>query len=320
MYPTMKTKLKGGSLSGTYMMSNEGGVAFIRKECRADKNREYGYQRWYSQLKRLQRYNQLFPSLFPQLKGYGIEGTIAYYDMEIIDGITSYEFIKNEKDKSKIEIFFRQLAWAMQELHKVELPSKPSIATLYFKEEVEQKLYDCQTNIKFWSFLKHKYIYFNGEKIPSLVYNLRKFSELFERTYKETSENFSHGNMTLENILYNPKTNRVVFIDPYEENIIDSSLADYSQIMQSCNSKYEMLNELENVIINDNNIEAQIVANEGMEDFNKLFIDYITSEKMPVVRLLEISQFVRMLPFKMNVDEKKMFLFYGLASKMASDL
>ena len=28
-------------------------------------------------------------------------------------------------------------------------------------------------------------------------------------------------------------------IDPYEENIIDSKFAEYSQILQSCSSKYE---------------------------------------------------------------------------------
>ena len=34
---------------------------------------------------------------------------------------------------------------------------------------------------------------------------------------------------------------------------------------------------------------------------------------------LEVSQFIRMLPFKMEVDEK-MILFYGLASKLFEDL
>jgi hypothetical protein len=33
-----------------------------------------------------------------------------------------------------------------------------------------------------------------------------------------------------------------------------------------------------------------------------------------MIRLFEISQFIRMLPFKMLIDKRKMIFFYGLAS------
>ena len=310
----MKTKLKGGSLSGTYMIGD-----YIRKECRIDTNREYGYQRWYSQLKRMQRYNQMFPGLFPQVLRYGLDGNVAYFDMLKVDGITAYEFLKNEKDSAEIDKFYHKLIVATQILHSIQMPSTPGISALYFTEEVEQKLYSCQSNLKFWNFLKYTKIYFNGVEIVPLAYNLRKFSELFEKTYKETTEHYTHGNMTLENILYHQESGIVTFIDPYEENVIDSKLADYSQIMQSCNSRYEMYNEAD-VIIEDNHIYSYIGKNTGLKYFNEKFREYVGEERMPTVRLLEISQFVRMLPFKMNVDEKKMFLFYGLASKMLNDI
>lgn len=315
----MRTQLKGGSLSGTYMMSAEGGDAFVRKECRMDTNRVYGYQRWYSQLKRMQRYNHLFPGLFPNVLKYGADGGIAYYDMEVTKGISAFEFLKNEKDSKEIDYFFNQLIYRIKWMSSTQFLSNRGISELYFKEEVEQKVYDCQANLQFWNFLKYRDIYFNGEKIVALSYNIYKFAELFNNTYNETQENFSHGNLTLENILYDKESGLVTFIDPYEENVIDSTLADYSQIMQSCNSKYELYN-LAEVTIDDNKINCHIEANFGLEYFNEKFREYVGEEKMPTVRLLEISQFVRMLPFKMNVDEKKMFLFYGLASKMVNDI
>ena len=39
-----------------------------------------------------------------------------------------------------------------------------------------------------------------------------------------------------------------------------------------------------------------------------------------IIRLMEISQFIRMLPFKMEIDEDKMLFFYGLASYLFSEL
>ena len=49
--------LKGGSLAGTYVITTSSGQ-YVRKEISLVENREYGYQRWYSQLKRLQRYHR----------------------------------------------------------------------------------------------------------------------------------------------------------------------------------------------------------------------------------------------------------------------
>lgn len=39
-----------------------------------------------------------------------------------------------------------------------------------------------------------------------------------------------------------------------------------------------------------------------------------------MIILLEISQFIRMLPFKMEVDSNKMYFFYGLASMLFENL
>ena len=56
----------------------------------------------------------------------------------------------------------------------------------------------------------------------------------------------------------------------------------------------------------------------GINYFNKLLLSHImkkfNSDQIMVIRLLEVSQFIRMLPFKMSVDKSKMIFFYGLAS------
>ena len=133
-------------------------------------------------------------------------------------------------------------------------------------------------------------------------------------------ESYTHGNITLENIIYDEDKDTIVFIDPYEENIIDNCYNEYSQLLQSCNSHYEIYNSLN--IESFENIDLDVPY--GIEKFNQLFHSYMessmTESQIKVVKYFEISQFIRMLPFKLNVDRKKMFLFYSLASHLTNKL
>ena len=123
--------------------------------------------------------------------------------------------------------------------------------------------------------------------------------------------------------MYIPKDNKFIFIDPYEENIIDSNLAEFSQLLQSSNAKYEIYNRQKNYLLDGNIIHLEIPKNFGIDYFNKKLIKYLREsfheKDYYMIRLLEISQFIRMLPFKMEVDENKMIFFYGLASSLFHD-
>ena len=46
----------------------------------------------------------------------------------------------------------------------------------------------------------------------------------------------------------------------------------------------------------------------------------LTTDQIRIVRLLEISQYARMLPFKMEIDENKMLFFYALGSYLFHEL
>lgn len=321
-----KILLKGGSLSGTYLIQAEGSDPFVRKEVSLTVNREYGFMRWYSQLKRIQRYSFLFPGIFPELLTYGIdkEDGIAYFDLEYInDSVTAQEFLINTTNKVEIEKLFTELVKVMGRMHETEIESTQNPIELYIYEEIEQKIKACYKNEAFVDFINNKYIYFNGNKVPSLINELDTFREMALRAYTNTTETFTHGNLTLENILYQPYTNRIIFIDPYEENIIDSVFAEYSQIYQSSNSKYELHNA-KMPIINGNRVESVLPNYEGLDYFNSIFTDFLenrySKDDIILIKLLEVSQYTRMLPFKMEFNQDKMLLFYSLGSYLFNDL
>jgi len=313
-----RVRFRGGSLSGTYLCVPEDAPPFVRKEVSLEFNREYGFQRWYSQLKRLQRYGNLFPGVFPRLLAYGMDSGLAYFDLEYIaDSVTAHEFLMTTSDTNAIDRFFRALLDTMNQMHKVELPSTRGPIDLYIHEEIEQRMSACIDNDRFRAFIAPGYLYFNGEKVPGLASVLDEYKAMATRCYRNTTETFTHGNLTLENILYQPTVNRIVFIDPYEENIIDSVLAEYSQIYQSSNSLYELYNARAPEVAGQA-VELRVEPSMGLAYFDACFTDFVQGRHdaydLSMIKLFEISQYARMLPFKMEIDQDKMLFFYGLGS------
>lgn len=318
------TRLKGGSLSGTYLCIPDTGEPFVRKEVSLIGNREYGFQRWYSQLKRLQRYDDLFPGVFPQLIDYGRNSNFAYFDIEYIaETKTIYDFLAETSERNIIDEMFARLANVMHQMHKTKLSSFKASANLYIYEEIERRIEACMNSKQFRDFTSYPEIVFNGKKVPGLIHVLSEYRKLFNYYFNNPTETYTHGNLTLENILYQPLTGRIIFIDPYEENIIDSALAEYSQVLQSSNSYYEIYNTGTSVI-EGNEISQQIDVPCGLVYFNEIFMSFLdctlSADQVKIVRLLEVSQFARMLPFKMEIDENKMLLFYGLGSYLFHEL
>jgi len=319
-----KTRLKGGSLSGTYLCVPDLGGPFVRKDVSLTVNREYGFQRWYSQLKRLQRYENIFPGIFPKILDYGRDEDSAYFNMEYIEGAqTVHEFVSQTTDIELIDRMFAQLVLVMNKMHKTELSSFEPAFALYIYEEIEQKISACMQNSRFQEFSSYTEIIFNEKKITGMRHVMNEYAEMFQSVYKKPTETFTHGNLTLENILYQPSTNRIIFIDPYEENIIDSTLAEYSQILQSSNSLYELY-DAGTPMIEGNQVRINLSIPSGLRYFNERFRVFmkqtLSSDQIKVVRLLEVSQYARMLPFKMDVDEDKMLLFYALGSHLFNEL
>ena len=103
------------------------------------------------------------------------------------------------------------------------------------------------------------------------------------------------------------------------EPSVDSKHNEYSQILQSSNSWYELFNE-GRPDINGACVDLKIQVPNGLKMFNNMFTELLkercTEREIRLIKFFEISQFTRMLPFKMAIDKPKMFFFYALASKL----
>jgi serine/threonine protein kinase len=313
------TKLKGGSLSSTSVIQ-DGDRKFVRKECQAVAMREYGYMRWYSQLKKLQHISSLYPTLVPRLDGVGLqhEGRSVYFDMEYLEGFTDIKTLLVSGNLSNDQIK-KMSAAVWRALDKIHSNKKQAISggpSLYFREEVRQKLEDALRVKEFADFYAIGEFEFHRKTVPGIQKYSKDIQSFFDKLVLN-SEELIHGNPTLENMMYSIEDDAVVFIDVYEESCIDSRLLDYAQVLQCSESHYGIINDGE-VHVEYNRVWHDITVPDAVWKFNASFGNEMSQRlsgvEFDAIDVLEATQFIRMLPFKLHSgdrDKAKYFYVYA---------
>ena len=303
-------KLKGGSLSSTYYL-NAKNHEYISKEILRDENREYGFTRWYSQLKKLQRYNTLYPNLFPQVIDVGVDHNKAYFKIEYMKGFRDIKTILSNDTLTDEQIFrMSQAVWkGLNKLHSVTHDPIPGAGKLYFEEEVQQKITDALAVPEFARFYSYGTYEYHDNIVQGIGASINDLENFFSELTLIQEENI-HGNPTLENILYSFEEDRVVFIDVYDESMIDTRFLDYAQVLQCSRSHYGYINDNQ-VEISDVSVTHRLQIPKNFETFNYHFESGITEPRTKeIVDIFEATQFIRMLPFKVlagDIDKAKFF-------------
>jgi hypothetical protein len=314
--------LKGGSLSKTIVIKKNN-KKYVRKLVDIENNREYGFYRWFSQFKKLQRLNAIFPSIFPKVLSSGIMDKYYYFDIKYFDNSQNcYEYLSNEKNEKKIVLLLNKIVNNLKKINEVYYPSILGSQNIYFKEEIKRRINLFKIDKKGKNFLKHKFYYLNGHSIKNSINKILSWLDNNMLNFALTRECYTHGNLTLENILYKPKSKKVIFIDPYEENFVDSQYQEISQLLQSCNSNYEVLckaklNVKKNIIKSDFTIPKGIkIFNENLDKFIK---EKYTNNEIKIIKFYEMAQFIRMLPFKLKGNSESAKLFLVIAMKIFNE-
>ncbi len=312
-----KILFKGGSLSKTYRDGNK-----VVKTIALNEEREYGYVRWYSQQKKMQKYVGLYPELFPKIYKIKNNELEAEIQMEYMKGFYDIKTVFQQKELSLEELNkINESIWeGFDKLHSNNFDSINGLGNLYFQEEVVQKLNDAlNTSEEFKDFFSIKNYNFGDKIIPGFQSYKDLLSNFFKKLKLEKEE-LIFGNPTLENILYSFEENRSVFIDLYEESILDSRFLDYSMVLQCSNSYYGYLNDNELIVEKDylsHNLDIPL----NFKNFNSLFCDKLESKYIELIKVLEATQFFRMLPFKLKSNELiKAKYFYVHGCKLLSEV
>jgi len=309
---TIVIPLKGGSLSRTYRLPQ---YDLVGKEIVRDKNREYGFVRWYSQLKKLQRYNTQYPNLFPKVLGVNVDEEKATFKIEYMKDFRDIKNILANDTLTDEQIFrMSQAVWkGLNQLHSVTHDPIPGAGKLYFEEEVLQKLNDALAIPEFAEFYAHGTYEYDGKIVHGIGNSMMDLENFFKELTLIQEENI-HGNPTLENILYSFEEDRVVFIDVYDESMIDTRFLDYAQVLQCSRSHYGFIND-NKVDIGSISVTHRLEIPKNFETFNYHFESGITEPRTKeIVDVFEATQFIRMLPFKVlagDIDKAKFFYVHA---------
>jgi hypothetical protein len=193
-------------------------------------------------------------------------------------------------------------------LHSKKYPPIAGAPMLYYKEEVRQKLDDALHDHQFLEFFKNSVYEYNGQITHGIFSYINELENIFSELKLPTEENI-HGNPTLENMLYSFEEDRVVFIDLYEESIIDSKFLDYAQVLQCSRSYYGYINDRD-VVVKDSTVSHNLKPPKNFDTFNFYFEAKLPNNWIKLIDVLEATQFIRMLPFKCAAGETEKAMFF----------
>jgi len=310
---TIVMPLKGGSLSKTYRLPQ---YNMVGKDVKLNKEREYGFMRWYSQTKKMQRLSALHPDLFPKILDVHADDGTASLKMEWLEGYQDVKTILATKELTEEQIFkISKAIWnGFNRIHSKTYDPIPGAGNLYYIEEVCKKFDDAVAfSDEFKEFAYRPAFEYNGQIVHTWTDYLYDLGNFFS-DLKLIEENDILGNPTLENIMYSFEEDKVKFIDLYEESMIDTRFLDYSMVLQCSRSHYGFINDNE-VLIGNISATHRLQIPKNFETFNYHFESEIAEPRTKqIVDVFEATQFIRMLPFKVragDIDKAKYFYVHA---------
>jgi hypothetical protein len=141
---------------------------------------------------------------------------------------------------------------------------------------------------------------------------------ILSKVKKESmQESLTHGNLTLENILWDTQTKELLMIDPYAETYCESIMGDVSQLLQSSKSGYEFISDFysnNEICINKYPVDE---IPKFLVNFSEQLIQKISTEDWYSnyhLTLFHASQFIRMFPFKLVNSPRQgvAFIMHGI--------
>lgn len=306
--------LKGGSLSSTVVIQ-DGTRKFVRKSISSKSNREFGLVRWQSQIRKLQLLNKFMPQSSVAIQQIGLNEDDYFYDIPYYDGaVNCYEALL---DGEAVDLIAEEMAVLLSKMAAIEYGRTRGALNIYLSEEVRAPLRLALNAINEDRLMLTKS---EMELFTDAVYRgIVLVDELLRNTKKTAlNESLTHGNLTLENVLWDRETKKMIMIDPYAETYCETILGDVSQLYQSCESGYEYVSNLfERKEFSIDKYPLTEIP-DCLLKFSGALTNKIERESWyseTYLTLLRASQFIRMFPFKMIKSPRHgaAFLLHGVA-------
>jgi len=225
--------LSANSFAKTYLIQQDG-VQFVRKHILKSVGAKH-YEILKRQKTDLERLNFLVEGVCPKIIKECDSDIEYYYDMEYLPEHQMLSEADEQTQKSKLLINILQI------LNKnVYSLSKPVDGLIWVHNFLSQKINPKFDNFnllrdEFRLIIESEEFFINGKKYIGLrkLFDLLPYEEL-----SPSSISVVHGDLTLENIMYNPRTLDIKLIDMDGSRLFDARELDLGKLSQSIFSNY----------------------------------------------------------------------------------
>lgn len=306
-------KLKGGSFASVYLIKKNK-TLIVRKYIDKTKETEIHYdtlKRQYDDLKRFEYYS---PNITPKMLGSYENENDFYYDMEYLK-----EY--NELSNYPIHIIKSVIRDVIQKMtNDIYCYSKKINGSEWLQGFLKEKIYSKYNYLdsldtSIYSVMNSDIITINGKKVSGIksFFNSNIPTHLLPEEVSPI-----HGDLTLENILYNETNKDFRLIDTSGSRYVDVKEMDLAKLLQSLMSKYETWDTRETLvtIINTNEfIVSPDLLTIEKENYDFIFSMYTSSDIMfKRAKFFLAAYFVRMIPFLQKRSSQHSLLGLLLAS------
>lgn len=302
-----------GSNATTMLCMNNGKNFFRKYAFGADGDKLYQQIEW------LQRFKDIIP--LPDIMQYQKKDNFCYYDMPYDSQAVGLFDYAHSMPKENAWKFIKKATECLEKsLYKVnQRPADKATIDEYIKSKVNKNL-DKIMNAKYLKrLMEYDEIIINGRSFHNLPYYLPYLSEehLYD-IFKNDTYSEIHGDLTIENIICTRNADGdddFYIIDPNTGNVHDSSNLDYGKLLQSIHGGYEFLMATKNVSIERNRINFVFTKSEAYtylyDMLDKYMREHFEEERVKSIYYHEIIHWLRLMPYKIEKNGKRVLLFYA---------
>lgn len=253
----------------------------------------------------------------PKILIYEFKNGAFYYDMEYsADVVSLFDYIHSNKEEKSWKILSDVLETLNNTLYKNITASRPNNVIEYINSKVIKNL----ENIKSYINIKNLLLYDNLMINDKLYKNLPQLEKYLSLEYLQSVFQYDkysdiHGDLTVENILYNYKKDEYLIIDPNGGNIHNSKFLDYAKLLQSLQGGYEFLMKTEEINIDKNTI---IYENKYSLKYFYLYKEYknylysnFEEKELRSIMFHHLIHWLRLLPYKLEKLDNTAIIFYS---------
>lgn len=273
----------------------------------------------YEQIQWLLRYKDTLPLC--EIIGYERDGEYCYYDMTYeSNAVGMFEYAHSMPREKAWSVLHEAIQCLEGALYTVNLTHADEITVSKYIDNKVTANINKIINAKYLKpLMEYEDIVINGKIYKNLPYYFQYMDKehLFE-IFKDDTCSVIHGDLTIENIICRRNASdrdSWYIIDPNTGNIHDSPNLDYGKLLQSIHGGYEFLMATKNVEIDKNRINFTYTKSEAYTYLFKSLDEYMSQkfsyERVRSIYYHEIVHWLRLMPYKIEKNGKRVLLFYA---------